>query len=171
MIEAASTGTKSLGFLKFLKVAVILAIGVSVVGSVYYMKFVVVPRKLAEIQAKRALHTVGLVYHEYYSAHKESPHGLKDLEEFSAESFGGERSVTRDTAEKGFKMIEDGTLVLVWNAVLTADGGSNDEFFLGYQAQTPVKGGLVIRGGGYVETVSPEEFAAIAPIATMTNAQ
>ncbi len=171
MTEAVNTRTKPLGFLKCLKVAALLAIGLSLVGSVYYMKLVVLPRKQAEIHAKRVLHTVGLVYHEFYAAHKESPHGLRELKEFSAEYFGSSPSSARDTAENGFKMIEDGALVLVWNAVFTADGGANDQFCLGYQAQTPVTGGFVIHGGGFVEAVSPKEFAAIPPIATSTNTQ
>ncbi|MCI0464632.1 MAG: hypothetical protein L0Z62_47510 [Gemmataceae bacterium] len=96
---------------------------------------------MAEIQQ------FGFAYHEYHAAKNQSPRSIEDL---------------RDQASKFPELadaIRSGQFVVIWNAVLNPDGNENDKYVLGYEKQVPERGGLVLRGGGVVERMTPEVFA------------
>ncbi len=99
--------------------------------------------RMAEIQQ------FGFAYHEYHAAKKQSPRSIEDL---------------RDQVSKFPELADDirsGQFVVIWNAVLNPDGNENDKYVLGYEKQVPERGGLVLRGGGVVEKMTPEVFAKI----------
>jgi len=101
---------------------------------------------------KMELAKFALEYHEFNAAHGAAPARLDDLKERSS------------AFPNVYTQIEDGRLVVIWNAKLSHDGNENENYVLAYEKTVPEKGGWVIRAGGSVRRMTAEEFQKLPKI-------
>jgi hypothetical protein len=113
-----------------------------------------VDRSLAR---KVEIQQFALAYHNYHAAEGVSPARVEDLAD-SSEAF-----------PNLYEQIRRGEFVVIWDAVLGRDGDENDKYVLGYEKNVPEQGGWVLRGGGSVRQVTPEQFRSLPKIKTTDN--
>ena len=107
----------------------------------------------------QAFRMLGLQHLEFCSANESGP---KDVDEFRTFKAPGMSFVAMNSGEEQtaiFKEIEDGEIVMVWNADLFDDANQNDKYVLAYEKSVPESGGVVVMGGGSALRLSAEEFA------------
>ena len=107
----------------------------------------------------QAFRMLGLQHLEFCSANGSGPNDVDEFRVFKAPgmSFVAMNSGEEQTAI--FEEIEDGEIVMVWNAILSDDANKNDKYVLAYEKSVPESGGIVVMGGGSALRLSAEEFA------------
>ncbi|QDU48550.1 hypothetical protein [Gimesia panareensis] len=118
---------------------------------------------------KGEMQQLGLAYHEFHRKQERSPASLEDLQDFianpppppKAEGIVPPDPVTVVTLPDSLeKMIEEDTLVVIWNAVLTDSGQENDKYLLAYTKDITKNGGFALTAAGRVLELTPDEFKA-----------
>ena len=118
----------------------------------------------SELKTRLAMLKFGLLYIDFNHENGRSPSSLAELKTFSPES-RQLKTNEKEMLDSVFKMIEDGNLIVIWNAKLTKSGDLNAICTLAYETTAPSTGGLIIDGGGAVHRVTSEEFAQRPKIA------
>lgn len=126
-----------------------------------YAIFVWLPKKKQETIVRLDLFAVALQFHDYSTTHGRSPQNLEELKSHKPTNMF---SANRKPPTVAYRMIEEGELTVIWGAQFSEDGNKNDEYVLGYEAQTPDVGGLVLLGGGTVEFMTADKFKQMALI-------
>jgi len=112
-----------------------------------------------------------LAYHEFYSANQRGPKDVDELQGFKAPALSGlARNSNGEELNSIFKKIENGEIVVVWNAILSDDGNENEKYVLAHEKSAPESGGLVVMGSGSVRRLSAEEFAKLELMPTAEEA-
>jgi Fe-S cluster assembly iron-binding protein IscA len=97
---------------------------------------------------ERQLMGFGLAYHTYAASHGHGPRRLQELE--------------AEPDRFGFPLvsaqISDGKFIVAWGAVFRGTDVDNHKCWLGYQAQVPHEGGTVLRGDGWPEIMTADQF-------------
>lgn len=117
-------------------------------------------KKPDDMLRKSVLSQLGMAYHGFNMAEGRPPAGIQDLADYLAE-----RINNSNAAAVLIDPLKRGRLVLIWNAVLTSDGEANGKFILGYEKNVSVTGGYIVTGGGFVQLITPEQFALLPKIA------
>lgn len=116
-------------------------------------------QRQTELHLKRFV----LHYHNFYDEHRRAPQNLEELESFHAR-FGS----LSDPGDFFLapELVRTNRFVILWNAVLRADGKENEEFVLGFDPEIEQRESLVMRAGGSVKRMTPEAFAKLPRIET-----
>lgn len=112
---------------------------------------------------KLSLMKIGLLYHEFYAANDRGPKDLAELKSFTPPAYsgvGGDDEILADA----FKKIDQGEIIVVWNAKLFSDGDKNSPFILVYEKEVPTKGGLMVDAGCAINEVTAKQFAKMEMI-------
>lgn len=137
----------------------VLLIGVGSACFAYYSLVSLPKRQLHH--RKTELMVAGLQFHYFYDAHSRPPANLDEFTEYALDSGAQPRDMS------GFsKKIESGQIIFYWNSKFLESGWENDQHVLAYESIAPVTGGLVLMGGGSVDYLSADEFAAMTPLPT-----
>jgi len=116
-------------------------------------------RAVAEMHTLVAMQHFGFFYHLYYEANRSAPSNVEALESFTTE---GHISIYPSNDEsEAYRMVRDGQLVVIWNAVIVDDGEENDRYVLAYERDVPENGRLVLTGGGAVRKVTADQLNAL----------
>ncbi|HEY7329934.1 MAG TPA: DUF1559 domain-containing protein [Gemmataceae bacterium] len=92
------------------------------------------------------LKRIGLAYHSYLDSSKKPPAKVEDL----APYYENDAQITM--------AIKGGTFVVFWNSSFQAMTAGTSNTILGYEKETPEKGGLVLMADGSVKTMTAKEF-------------
>ncbi|MGB0579623.1 MAG: hypothetical protein ACPGVU_07975 [Limisphaerales bacterium] len=108
---------------------------------------------------KATLSKLGRAYHGFFAREKRTPVSIDEMEAYLLQN-------NKDTNAVAVLIdpLRSGAILFVWQGQLSRDGETNDKFLLGYEKNTPKEGGYMLTGGGYVDHVSPEEFAQYKPL-------
>lgn len=117
-------------------------------------------KKPDDVLRKSVLSQLGMAYHGFNLAEGRPPAGIQDLADYLAE-----RNKNSNAAAVLIDPLKQGRLVLIWNAILTSDGEANGNFVLGYEKNASITGGYIVTGGGFVQLITPEQFASLPKIA------
>ena len=105
---------------------------------------------------------LGLQCLEFYDANQRGPNDLDELRGFEAMPvFSRGPMNSSEELISIFKEIEDGEIVVVWNAAMFNNGNEGDKCVLAYEKSAPESGGIVTMGNGSVQRHSAEEFAKL----------
>jgi len=113
------------------------------------------------VYRKSQLATLGLAYHSYYAKNGDSPAKKEELIEFLSIR-AKDDLLTIGAIER----LKKGEIVIVWNAALSKDGDANDRYRLAWETAVTKTSALMMTGGGFVQFVTPEEFAKVKEIST-----
>jgi hypothetical protein len=105
--------------------------------------------KAQETEYRRELQAFAAAYHTYADSQALSPANLDDLRPYW------------HTFPQVREDIQAGQFIVFFDVALEKTAEENDRYVLGYEADVPEHGGLVLLGGGSVRRVTPEEFAKL----------
>ena len=108
------------------------------------------------------LKQLGLMYHTFIDGHRKGPASADEL-----------LADQKDPSAKAVaQMVKDGKYVLIWGTTITemqkSPQGSTGTV-LGYEANAPAAGGLVLMGDGSVRNMTAAEFAAAPKAQAVTR--
>ncbi|QDT10201.1 hypothetical protein K239x_21570 [Planctomycetes bacterium K23_9] len=115
----------------------------------------------AEVAMRRScLSRLGENYQQFYTEKKQTP---SNIEEFSR--FVEANAKTDDKiASELTKRMAEGDLIVFWNATLSADGSSDRNHVLAFEATCPGNGGYMVTVGGLVDHVTAKEFGTMTEV-------
>lgn len=127
---------------------------------------------------KSDLQKLGLAYHEFHRQRERSPSSLEDLQDFIANPPPPPKTdsivppdpvVELDFPDDLQKMIQEGALVVVWNAALTNSGQENDKYLLAYSKDIAEKGGFALTAAGRPRELTADEFKAYPLVTALAD--
>jgi hypothetical protein len=98
---------------------------------------------------EQQLKALGIAYHSFAAQYRLSPVDVENLQG------------SRHQFPRVYDDVVAGRFIVAWAAELGQTAAENDQYVLGYEANVPQEGGLVLLGGGTVRHMSPEEFAKL----------
>jgi hypothetical protein len=105
---------------------------------------------IANTQTKLDLKLIGLSYRSYEDNENKPPSKVDEL----ASYVSGGGPVIKD--------MKDGNLIVYWNVNISKLGAAASTTILGYEKDTPTKGGLVVMADAEVKLMTADEFKKAA---------
>jgi hypothetical protein len=143
-----------------------IAVGLPIV---VFAALVYVRAEQRDLERKRQIQQLGLMYHAFASERGKSPTSLDELQDYKPKGLFALSSSDDRDAKIAIEMVKDGRFIVVWGAVFAKDGNKSDSYVLGYEAHVPTDGGIVLLGGGVVAHRSATAFKAMPKIPTISD--
>ncbi len=103
---------------------------------------------------KACLEMLGNKYREFRSENGRSPKDTEELVSYIQQ----EATAGENVASETVKRLEEGEIVIFWNAALADSNSENEKYVLAYEAAVPRSGGYLVTGGGTIMLVTPGSF-------------
>ena len=121
------------------------------------------------LERKRQIQQLGLMYHAFASERGKSPSSLDELQAYKPKGLLALSYPDDDNARIAIEIVKDGRLIIIWDAMFAEGGNESDLYVLGYEAHVPTDGGIVLLGGGVVAYQSATAFKAMPKIPTISD--